>query len=166
MKKYLLLLLSIIIFSCKPANDTQFTEQALNAPIITPTGNEILFKDIINKHQGKTIIIDVWAGWCGDCIKGLPKLESLQKKHANPSYVFISLDRNVRAWKNSIKRFSIKGDHYYAEGGWKSIFAKNINLDWIPRYIVINSEGKVVVYRAIEADDSDIINILENKIIK
>ncbi len=34
----------------------------------------------------------------------------------------------------------------------KVVFAKAIDLDWIPRYIIIDETGKIVLYRAIETD--------------
>ncbi|NJB82730.1 TlpA family protein disulfide reductase [Wenyingzhuangia aestuarii] len=163
MKKLFFVFLSLFLLNCKPPNNTQFSKEVLQAPILTNDGNLVTFQDLVTSYKGKTVLIDVWASWCGDCIKGLPKLKTIQQKHPKISYVFISLDRNQRAWQNGIKRYRIKGDHYYVEGGWKSIFAENIHLDWIPRYILINPNGKVVVYRAIEADDSDIIEILENQ---
>lgn len=161
MKQIAFLLLSIIFINCKPPADKQFSNEVLNAPIITSKGDEITFQKVLNTYKGKTVVIDVWASWCGDCIKGLPKLKEVQNNYPNVSYVFISLDKNQRAWKNGIKRFSIKGNHYYVNGGWKSIFAKNVDLDWIPRYIVINPEGNVVWYRAIHADDKNVLKILE-----
>ncbi|ANW95590.1 alkyl hydroperoxide reductase [Wenyingzhuangia fucanilytica] len=162
MKKLSLILISFLFFTCKSPEKKEFSTEVLAAPIITFSGDNITFKNLIDHHLGKTTVIDVWASWCSDCIKGLPKLKTLQKKYPKANYVFISLDKNQTAWKNGINRFSIKGNHYYVEGGWKSIFAKNIDLDWIPRYIVIDENGKVLVYRAIEADDSRVINVLEN----
>ena len=37
--------------------------------------------------------------------------------------------------------------------GWKGPFAKAIDLDWIPRYMVIDTTGKISLYRAIAMDD-------------
>lgn len=34
----------------------------------------------------------------------------------------------------------------------KGKFGKAIDLDWIPRYIVIDKKGKIAIYRAIETD--------------
>ncbi|MGY5353146.1 TlpA family protein disulfide reductase [Wenyingzhuangia sp. IMCC45533] len=163
MKKIFFIALSSILLSCKPPNNTQFKAKALTSPVSTLNDVTLTFNDVIEKNKGKLTLIDVWASWCGDCITGLPTLKNIQQNYPDVNYVFISLDRNKRAWKNGIKRFSIKGEHYYVDGGWKSIFAKKIDLDWIPRYIMIDPTGKVVVYRAIKANDSDIIKILENQ---
>ena len=161
MKKFLILLICLTSISCKPPKNKQFTPEALNSLLINLEGTTVEFKKIVNQNKGKYIFIDVWAGWCPDCIKGLPGVKKLQKKYIETHFVFISLDRNINAWRNNIKRFSINGEHYYAKKGWKSKFASNINLDWIPRYIVIDPEGKVVVYRAIDTNDSDIIKCLD-----
>ena len=161
-KIFFALLLSITILNCKPPKNKQFSNEVLNATLVNFSGDEVLFKEILQKHLGKTVMIDIWASWCGDCIKGLPKLNIIQQKFPDINYIFVSLDKNQRSWKDGIKRYSIKGEHYYVNGGWKSIFAENIDLDWIPRYIVINPAGKVVLYRAIYADDKEIIKLLEN----
>ena len=36
--------------------------------------------------------------------------------------------------------------------GMKGTFGKSIDLDWIPRYMVINKNGSIAIYRAIETD--------------
>ena len=39
-------------------------------------------------------------------------------------------------------------------------FANAINLDWIPRYILLDSDGKIVIYNAIESD----LDLVDKKI--
>jgi hypothetical protein len=34
----------------------------------------------------------------------------------------------------------------------KGEFGKSIDLDWIPRYIIIDKKGNIITYRAIETD--------------
>jgi hypothetical protein len=44
----------------------------------------------------------------------------------------------------------------------KGEFGKSIDLDWIPRYIVIDEKGKIIIYRAIETDFEKIDQALKN----
>lgn len=35
---------------------------------------------ILEAHKGKTVVVNVWASWCKDCIVGLPNLKALQAR--------------------------------------------------------------------------------------
>ncbi len=37
----------------------------------------------LSDFQGKIVLLDFWATWCGSCIKAMPKLDSLQKEFAD-----------------------------------------------------------------------------------
>lgn len=108
-------------------------------------------------------MIEVWASWCGDCVKAMPKIKEVQANNPEVSYVFISMDKTADKWKLGIEKHEIKGDHFMANDQMKGIFAKAIDLDWIPRYIVVDKTGTIVLYRAIETD-FDLINETLKKI--
>lgn len=143
--------------SCSRAQKTEFSKKALEETIIAFDGNAIAFQDVLNNYKGKTLVIELWASWCGDCVKAMPKIKELQENNPEVSYVFISLDKTNDKWKAGIEKHQIKGDHFLAKNGMKGDFGKAIDLDWIPRYIIIDKTGKIVVYRAIETD-FEIIN--------
>jgi hypothetical protein len=48
-----------------------------------------------------------------------------------------------------------------ATDGMKGIFGKSIDLNWIPRYMVVDKKGKIALFRAIEADDTKLIETLK-----
>ena len=160
MKKIIALLLLVITFSIN-AQEKQFTVNALNDVLLTEEGVEIIFSDVLETYKGKTILIDIWAGWCSDCIKGMPKVKKLQKKNKNVVFLFLSLDKTEENWQKAIKTFKIKGEHYYLASGWKGAFCSTIDLDWIPRYIIVNPESEIVLYKAIKANDSRIESALK-----
>ena len=58
----------------------------------------------------------------------------------------------VLKWKVGIEKHELKGDHYWATDGMKGEFGKSIDLDWIPRYIILDKKNKIIIYRAIETD--------------
>ncbi len=153
MKKiFLSLLMGISLVSCEAQQS--FSKEALTEKLTAFDGSATNLGNILNKHKGKTIVIEVWASWCGDCVKAMPLLKTLQADNPNVDYVFISMDKAEDKWKAGIEKHEIKGDHYWAndEKMMKGAFGQAIDLDWIPRYIIIDAKGKIVTYRAIEKD--------------
>ena len=56
---------------------------------------------------------------------------------------------------------NLKGDHYLAKDGMKGVFGKAVDVDWIPRYLILDKNGKIVLYRAIETDFEKINSTLK-----
>jgi hypothetical protein len=85
----------------------------------------------------------------------------LQKKY-DIDYIFISMDKTADAWKKGIEKHQLKGDHYFSKTPWKkSAFCTDINLDWIPRYMVIGKDGSVKLFKATKATDKAIVKAIE-----
>lgn len=141
-----------------------FPDSVKNLSMQKLDGTKINFSDVLEIYKDKKVVVDIWASWCKDCIGGLPKLEKLKKKTGtdNVIYVFISVDEEEAKWQSAIERFNIGGEHYRFEGGWKNAMTNYIELDWIPRYLVLSHKGKIVMPKAITASDKE----LENALIK
>ena len=162
MKKVLSLLMIVVgLTSCSQAQQTEFKEEALSNTMKSVENTDITFQEILKKYEGKTIVIDVWASWCSDCIKGMPKVKTLQEKYPDVTYLFISMDKNYDSWINGIEKYDVKGEHYLTSDGMKGVFGKSINLSWIPRYLVVDKTGKIALFKVIEADDAKLIETLE-----
>ena len=151
-KLFVLTTLLISTLGCAQSEETAFKKEAL----------ENVMVKILKKYEGKTIVIDVWASWCSDCIKGMPKVKSLQEKYPEAIYLFISMDKNYEAWRKGIEKHEVNGEHFLTSDGMKGVFGKSINLDWIPRYMIVDKTGRIVLYKAIEADDEKLIKTLES----
>jgi thiol-disulfide isomerase/thioredoxin len=162
MKNILILLVAIVSFSCTNAQKTAFSKEALSETLLATDGNQVAFQDILKKYKGKTLVIEVWASWCGDCVKAMPKIKELQTNNPDVAYLFISMDKSAEKWKNGIEKHDLKGNHFMANDQMKGVFGKAIDLDWIPRYIIINKTGKIVLYRAIETDFEKINSTLKD----
>lgn len=154
-------LILILTFCGIAAQEPTFSEEALNDTLLGIDGNEVQFKTIIEQNKGHVVLIDIWATWCKDCIVGMPIVRKLKKDYPKVKLVYISLDRNEVSWRKGIKRFEIEeGLHFWAEDGWESELFKSIDLDWIPRYMILDEHGKIKLYRAIKASDKEIVKQL------
>lgn len=141
-------------------DETVFKKEALENKLITADGSQMAFGDILKKYKGQTVVIDVWASWCSDCVKGMPKVKALQERFPDVTYVFVSMDKTSEAWHKGIQKHAIVGEHFLATDGMKGVFGKAIALDWIPRYMVVDKQGQIALFKAIEADDEKLIDIL------
>lgn len=164
MKKFLFsICIALGLCSCSKAQKTAFTDEALKDVMLTLDEKSLSFEEILKKYNGKTIVIDVWASWCPDCIKGMPKVEALQKQFPNVVFLFLSYDKTPESWKKGIEKYNVKGEHYLIQSKWKGgVFSNSIDLDWIPRYMIVDKNGAIALYRAIEADDEKLITTLKN----
>ena len=96
--------------------------------------------------KGKYVYIDVWATWCGPCKREIPFLQTLEKKFhgKNIEFVSISIDKPQQheAWKNMIAQKNMSGIQLFA--GEDQSFAQAYQISGIPRFILIDPEGKIV----------------------
>ena len=160
MKKILATLaLGLGLTSCQA--QTEFSTESLNAILIDTENQAISFEDILKQNKGKTVVIEVWASWCSDCIKSIPQVMDLKEKFPEVAFVNLSCDKTFEAWKSGIEKHEVTGENYLIKDGMKGEFGTSIKLDWIPRFIVINKEGKIVLFRAIEKDFNKIIESIE-----
>lgn len=132
---------------------TEFTETALKQPLFGLDGEQTTTGDVLEANKGKTVLLYIWAMWCPDCLKGFPELQAFQKANPDVKVVYFSLDRKEQQWKDGIQKFNLEGEHYWFKTDWKNDFTNAIDLNWIPRYLVIGPDGKIANYYAIKADD-------------
>ncbi len=159
----LLVILAITISSMLYAQKTEFSKEALSSTFLNTSEKEISLSEILANHNGKTVLIEIWASWCSDCVAAMPRLKEIQEKFSDIDYVFISMDKTFDAWIEGIEKHNIVGNHYFSKTPWKeSEFAKSIDLDWIPRYMVINPKGKISLFKAVKLDDKNLIKAISN----
>ena len=113
---------------------------------------EMTFEDIdgnpvtLASLKGKMVYIDVWATWCGPCMRELPHLEKLQEdlKDNNVAFVSVSIDDTRDPWKKMVEKKEMKGIQLYSEGAWSSEIIKNFVVKGIPRFILLDENGIIV----------------------
>ncbi|MFV0289407.1 MAG: TlpA family protein disulfide reductase [Mangrovibacterium sp.] len=101
----------------------------------------------LSEQRGKVVLIDVWATWCKPCNNEIPHLAKLEEYYHGKNIVFmgVSLDeeKNFQKWKDFVKEEKLGGIQLFANG-FKSDIATYYGIHAIPRFILIDQEGKVV----------------------
>jgi len=159
--KQLGILFLFLIIGCH--NPTRFSKEALNEKFVSISQQDVSFQNILKKHQGNKILIDIWASWCRDCILTLGELKQLQLENPKVHFVFFSLDRSKERWVKAIDRLKIIGDHYYMTEGKKGAFGRFLGLWWIPRYVVVDEFGEITLFKATKITSKNILKALKIK---
>lgn len=98
--------------------------------------------------KGTYVYIDVWATWCGPCIAEIPFLKELEEDyhHKPVSFVSLSIDKykDKDKWAKMIIDKQLGGIQIIADKDWSSDFVKQYAIDGIPRFILIDTEGKII----------------------
>lgn len=142
---------------------TEFSSKVLSQKVISFTGKKVAIADIFKEHEGKVVLVDFWASWCRDCILALPKVQALKGKYPEMEFVYFSLDRSFAQWKKGLEKHNIADRKtYWFDEGWKNQFNDFVELNWVPRFILIDQRGKIAHYYAISPEDPNLISKIEH----
>jgi len=120
----------------------------------------------LSNFKGKVVAIDVWATWCIPCMHSLPYFLKLRDRYKdNPNVVFVSIStdnsKSKDKWLNFLKSKSMNGIELHAGDEKASAFEKAYNITGIPRYILIDQEGKIIEDHAPQASEPSFEKLLE-----
>jgi len=128
-------------------NDLKSTNNGGNN-LLSVDGNKIeSLEMILKKHLGKLIVIDFWATWCVPCREEIPHLQKLIQNYQGNKIVFlsVSIEREIQRWKKYVIANNIEiSNHYLLLDQKNSTFLKEYGITYIPRYMIIDKEGKVI----------------------
>jgi thiol-disulfide isomerase/thioredoxin len=106
--------------------------------VTTLDGKRISLDDM----QGKVVLIDFWATWCGPCREALPHMKDLAKKFQEQPLVVlsISLDDDEQKWKDFISKYGMTWPQY-RDGGFTGPIATQFGVKAIPHTFTIDADG-------------------------
>lgn len=103
-----------------------------------------------NNFTGKVIVVDIWATWCCVCIEKMPAFMELRNEfrdNANVIFLTVSIDRKKarEKWLKAIEDNNMSGMlNLIPDSDEESPFETAYCIPSVPRYLVIDQEGKIV----------------------
>lgn len=99
------------------------------------------------------LLIDVWATWCGPCIRQHPFLDKLAMKNShNKSFAIAGLAISSRKadWEKYLKEKPSGYQQYWLDEKQGAKLAGKLKLIGIPRYLLIRTADKIIVEKDID----------------
>lgn len=97
--------------------------------------------------EGKILVINLWASWCGPCRREVPEYEKVRKAYAGRDVEFIGLTtEDPRVAADGVNRF-VRDFNFGFRLGWADREIARTLMDGntaIPQTLVIDANGRVV----------------------
>ncbi|MBC6994339.1 redoxin domain-containing protein [Neolewinella lacunae] len=149
--------------STKWAWKTEYKEQVANEWAARPVSLESIdlagVEELVKNSGTKLRLINLWATWCGPCVREYPEFLVLQQMYEGRDFEFISLstdkpDQHEKALKFLEKVHSpVRNLHYSGQDVYELIEA--IDPEWngaIPYTLLVAPGGEVVYRHQAEVD--------------
>lgn len=152
---------SVIDSHLHSLNKQEFASRFAQLDLYDVEGKSLKMSQLIKQANARLYIIDFWATWCGPCIKEYEVLRKLELP-ADISIINLSVDKisNVENWKAKAKKLNHKYSGLVDETKSNFEFIQMIELNDIPRYIVIDSKFNLISYEFSKPTDQNYIKNL------
>ncbi len=102
----------------------------------------------LSSYQGKYVLVDFWASWCGPCRTENPNLVDLYNKYNDDSFTVlsISLDKlsDKQKWLDAIEEDGLLWNNVSDLLGFESPVAKLYGVTSIPFNFLIDPDGIII----------------------
>jgi len=154
MRSIFILFLSFTLAACGAANsnDASDATQSEEVNLLTDIASEEI-ETVIARHnaEGKVVLVNIWATWCGPCVEEFPDIVELRHKYKDElEVIFISADfpeereRAIQFLKDQNVTWET-----YMKTGKDEPFINAISQDWtgaLPFTKIYSKNGQITSY--------------------
>jgi thiol-disulfide isomerase/thioredoxin len=99
----------------------------------------------LGKMQGKVVLVDFWATWCGPCVKEIPNVRAAYEKLSAKGFeiVGISFDQQLDALQRFVEKEKMPWPQYFDGKGWENNFGREFGITGIPAMWLVDKKGNL-----------------------
>lgn len=128
-------------------------------------GKVVKLESIISNRESKYYLLDFWATWCIPCLQNMEAIHNMDLPK-DLKIVYISMDRtkDKEKWTKKAQNLHLSNSYLFAETQNNKNIIKKINLNQIPRYILIDQDFNIINPDLATPQEADFLKELKSYI--
>lgn len=119
----------------------------------------------LEEFKGQFVLIDVWASWCSPCQKEFPALDAIRNHYKDKGLIVLglSIDNASYRWLGAMEHFKLQQPQFIVAD--EKRFETEFGIEFIPRLILIDTDGAVYNNRMPKPSDPEIYRVLDKALL-
>ena len=111
--------------------------------LMNPDGKMVKLSEYV--PEGKYVMLEFWASWCGPCRGEIPHLRHVYKDYKDKGFeiISISIDEKKADWDKAMKEEGMVWKQLCDPKGFEGPVAQIYNITGVPTCIVLDKEGRI-----------------------
>lgn len=111
--------------------------------LVNSEGKKVKLSEYV--PDGKYVMLEFWASWCGPCRAEIPHLRHIYETYKDKGFVIvsISIDKKKEDWEKAVREEKMEWSQLRAEKGFQDPAAKEFRILGVPTCIMLDPEGRI-----------------------